>query len=63
MEDFWKLRSEMSDKLRTKLAMLSKEQLAELKREVLEALSGYSANGVMSLPAEVLIVSGAKGSS
>jgi len=60
VEDFWKLRSEMSDKLRTKLAMLSKEQLAELKREVLEALDAYSANGVMSLPAEVLIVSGGK---
>jgi ubiquinone/menaquinone biosynthesis C-methylase UbiE len=60
VEDFWALRSEMSDKLRTKLATLSKEQLGKLKREVLEALRAYSADGVMSFPAEVLIVSGSK---
>jgi ubiquinone/menaquinone biosynthesis C-methylase UbiE len=60
VEDFWTLRSEMSDKLRAKLAILSKEQMAELKREVLEALGAYSANRGMSFPAEVLIVSGGK---
>jgi len=60
LEDFWTLRSQMSDKLRGKLAMLSKERRAELKREVLEALNPYSANGGMSFPAEVLIVSGGK---
>jgi ubiquinone/menaquinone biosynthesis C-methylase UbiE len=60
VEDYWALRSEMSDKLRAKLAMLSKERLAELRREALEALSPYSANGGMSFPAEVLIVSGSK---
>jgi ubiquinone/menaquinone biosynthesis C-methylase UbiE len=60
VEDFWAIRSEMSDRLRAKLAMLSKEQLAELKREVLEALGAYSANGGVSFPAEVLIVNGAK---
>jgi ubiquinone/menaquinone biosynthesis C-methylase UbiE len=60
VEDFWAIRSEMSDRLRAKLAMLSREQLAELRREVLEALAAYYADGVMSLPAEVLIVSGAK---
>jgi ubiquinone/menaquinone biosynthesis C-methylase UbiE len=60
VEDYWAIRSEMSDKLRAKLAMLSKEQLAELKREVLEALAAYYADGVMSFPAEVLIVSGGK---
>ena len=60
VEDFWTLRSEMSEQLRAKLATLSKEQLAKLKREVLEALGAYSANHVMSFPAEVLIVSGDK---
>jgi SAM-dependent methyltransferase len=60
VEDYWAIRSEMSDKLRAKLAMLSKEQLAELKREVIEALAAYYADGVMSFPAEVLIVSGGK---
>jgi ubiquinone/menaquinone biosynthesis C-methylase UbiE len=60
VEDFWTLRSEMSDNLRAKLAMLSKERMTELKREVLEALGAYSANRGMSFPAEVLIVSGGK---
>lgn len=60
VEDFWTLRSEMSDKLRTKLAGLSKPQLAELKREVMKAISAYSTERGISLPAEVLIVSGAK---
>ena len=50
----------MSEKLRTKLATLSKEKMAELKREALEALGPYSANLSMNLPAEVLIVSGDK---
>jgi ubiquinone/menaquinone biosynthesis C-methylase UbiE len=60
VEDFWTLRSEMSEKLRAKLAVLSKEQMAELKREVLGALGPYSGNRGMSFPAEVLIVSGRK---
>jgi ubiquinone/menaquinone biosynthesis C-methylase UbiE len=59
-EDYWAIRSEMSDKLRAKLALLSKDHLAQLKREVLEVLAAYYANGVMSFPAEVLIVSGGK---
>src|ERR1700730_14240157 len=60
VEDFWTLRSEMSEKLRAKLAVLSQEQRAELKRGVLEALGPYSANRSMNFPAEVLIVSGDK---
>src|SRR3984893_1724914 len=60
VENFLALRSEMSEKLRAKLATLSKEQMAKLKREVLDALGAYSANQVMSFPAEVLIVSGEK---
>jgi SAM-dependent methyltransferase len=60
VEKFWTLRSEMSDKLRTKLAMLSEQQMGGLKREVIEALRVFSADGGMSFPAEVLIVSGGK---
>lgn len=60
VEDFWTLRSEMSEKLRTRLAPLSKPQIAKLKREIIEALSVYSSERGMNLPAEVLIVSGAK---
>jgi ubiquinone/menaquinone biosynthesis C-methylase UbiE len=60
VEDFWTLRCEMSEKVREKVAMLSSEQLTEVKRQTLEALRGYSTGGGMSFPAEVLIVSGTK---
>jgi len=60
VEDFWILRSEMSEKLREKLATLSREQASEVKRQMLEALRGYSTEGEMSFPAEVLIVSGTR---
>jgi ubiquinone/menaquinone biosynthesis C-methylase UbiE len=61
VEDFWALRSEMSEKLREKLAALSREQASEVKRQMLEALHDYSTEGEMSFPAEVLIVSGKRG--
>jgi hypothetical protein len=61
VEDFWMLRIEMSDKLREKIAALSKDQMTEVKREALDSLREYSTDGEMSFPAEVLIVSGAKG--
>ena len=63
LEDFWMLRCEMSEKLREAIATLSGEKLAEVKRQSLEALGGYSTDGGMSFPAEVLIVSGTKSSS
>ena len=63
VEAFWTLRCEMSEKLREAVATLSGEQLAEVRRQSLDALRGYSIDGGMSFPAEVLIVSGAKSSS
>jgi SAM-dependent methyltransferase len=60
VEDFWTLRFEMSEKLREKIAMLSKQQLTEVKHQSLEALRGYSTARGMSFPAQVLIVSGTK---
>ncbi len=60
-EDYWALRCEMSEKLREKIAMLSQEQVTEVKRQVLDALREYSTDRGISFPAEVLIVSGAKG--
>ncbi|MGA3213191.1 MAG: methyltransferase domain-containing protein [Terriglobales bacterium] len=60
LEDFWILRSEISDSLRQKLATLSPEQTAEVRRQAIEALREYSTDRGMSLPAEVLIVSGTK---
>jgi ubiquinone/menaquinone biosynthesis C-methylase UbiE len=60
VEDFWTLRCEMSEKLREKVAMLSPEQLTEVKRQSLEAFREYSSDRGMSFPAEVLIVSGTR---
>ena len=61
-ENFWALRCEMSEKLREKLATLQSEQLREVKRLSLEAFREYSTDHGMSFPAQVLIVSGTKGS-
>jgi SAM-dependent methyltransferase len=60
VEHFWTLRCEMSEKLRTKIAILSKQQMAALKREIIEAFTTYSSDRGVSFPAEVLIVSGRK---
>ncbi|HEV3202281.1 MAG TPA: class I SAM-dependent methyltransferase [Bryobacteraceae bacterium] len=60
VEDFWTVRCEMSEKLREKAAMLSRDQLTEVKRLSLEALREYSTDRGVSFPAEVLIVSGTK---
>jgi ubiquinone/menaquinone biosynthesis C-methylase UbiE len=60
VEDFWTMRREMSEKLRSKLATLSNDQLTELGRDVMEAVNGFTSDGVISFPAEVLVVSGRK---
>jgi SAM-dependent methyltransferase len=60
VEDFWTLRSEMSEKLRATLATLSSEQRTEVKHQGLEALGAYSIDRGMRFPAEVLVVSGTK---
>jgi ubiquinone/menaquinone biosynthesis C-methylase UbiE len=60
VEDLWTMRSEMSEKLREKLAKLPREQASEVKRQSLEILRGYSTERGMSFPAEVLIVRGTK---
>ncbi|HYL75529.1 MAG TPA: methyltransferase domain-containing protein [Bryobacteraceae bacterium] len=60
VEDYWTLRCEMSEKLREKFAMLSAEELAEVKRQTLEGLGEYCIDGGMRFPGEVLIVSGTK---
>jgi enediyne biosynthesis protein CalE5 len=60
LEEFWTLRTEMSERLRSKLAKLSREQMAEVKHETIEALRAYSDGRAVSMPAQVLIVTGAK---
>ena len=59
-EEFWSLRSEISEKYRDALGTLPSERLAELKRQVIEGLRAYYVDGGMSFPSEVLIVSGTK---
>lgn len=59
LEEFWVVRTEMSDGLRTKLAQLSKTQVGEIKNAFLEAARAYSGERGVSFPAEVLVVSGA----
>lgn len=61
-EDFWTVRCEMSERLREKLSHFSPEQFQAVQVEAIEALRKYSANGVISFPAEVLIVSGTRNS-
>jgi ubiquinone/menaquinone biosynthesis C-methylase UbiE len=59
-EQFWQLRTEMSETLREKMARLAPAQLPIVKQAVADAARRYFANGTMSFPAEALIVSGRK---
>ena len=61
LEEFLTLRLEMSEKLRQKVAQLSEEQGKEMRRLALASLGEYSTERGLTFPAEVLIVSGAKG--
>jgi ubiquinone/menaquinone biosynthesis C-methylase UbiE len=57
-EEFWQLRSEMSEVLRDKIARLSPEFRMRLKEDMLNGLLKFFFDGKMRIPAEVLIVSG-----
>ena len=59
-EQFWTMRSELSETLRTKLKQLTPEQASRVATEVGEAVHEYFPDGRMSFPAEILIVTGAK---
>jgi ubiquinone/menaquinone biosynthesis C-methylase UbiE len=59
-DQFWQLRTEMSETLREKMARLAPAQLPTVKQAVADAARRYFANGTMSFPAEALIVSGRK---
>jgi SAM-dependent methyltransferase len=57
-EQFWQVRTEMSETLREKMARLTPAQLPIIKQAVADAAGGYFTSGKMSFPAEALIVSG-----
>jgi ubiquinone/menaquinone biosynthesis C-methylase UbiE len=59
-EQFWQLRTEMSETLREKMARIPPAQLPTIKQAVADAARKYFVNGTMSFPAEALIVSGRK---
>jgi ubiquinone/menaquinone biosynthesis C-methylase UbiE len=59
-EQFWQLRTEMSETLRGKMAGLTPAQLPTIKQAVADAARRYFLSGTMSFPAEALIVSGRK---
>jgi ubiquinone/menaquinone biosynthesis C-methylase UbiE len=59
-EQFWQLRTEMSETLRTKMAGLAPPELRIIKKTVANAARRYFESGTMSFPAEALIVSGRK---
>jgi SAM-dependent methyltransferase len=57
-EEFWELRSEMSDRLRSSLPSLPAATVTELRKHAIDNFLKYSTEQGMSIPAEVLIVSG-----
>jgi hypothetical protein len=50
----------LRETLRKKVATLSRDQLAEARRQALEAFRAYSTDFWLIFPAKVLIVSGSK---
>jgi ubiquinone/menaquinone biosynthesis C-methylase UbiE len=59
-EQFWQLRTEMSETLREKMARITPAQLPTIRQAVADAARRYFVSGKMSFPAEALIVSGRK---
>jgi ubiquinone/menaquinone biosynthesis C-methylase UbiE len=60
-EQFWQLRTEMSETLREKMARLTPAQLPTVKQAVADAARRYFVSGKMSFPAKASIVTGGKG--
>jgi SAM-dependent methyltransferase len=60
LDEFWEVRSEISDSLREKLRRLAPDQLFEMADAVRESARPFFAHGRMRLPALVLIVTGTK---
>lgn len=58
LQQFWELRSEMSDTLRAKLTTLDAAGISAIRNAVEQAVAQYFKSGHMSFPAQVLLVSG-----
>ena len=60
VDQFWQLRTEMSDTFRKKLARLVPDQVAAIRYTVQKKVGSFFKSGAMSFPGKVLIVSGKK---
>ncbi len=60
VEQFWEMRTEMSDTFRNKLARLVPDQVAAIKYTVQKKMAGYFKSGAMVIPGQVLLVTGRK---
>ena len=60
LAQFWELRSETSGTLREKLATLPAQQRNLIAQEAQEAVRQYFSSGQLSIPAQVIIVTGRK---
>ncbi len=59
-EQFWEMRTEMSESLRERVAKLTPSQIPEIKQAAANGARKYFANGTMNFPAEALVVTGKK---
>jgi len=59
-KEFWEMRSEISGTLREKLATLSTLQADSLAQEAQDAVRHFFSNNEMSIPAQMIIVTGRK---
>lgn len=59
-EEFWTLRSEVSETLRSKLMTFSDEEKRQIRDEVQQAVKEFFPGGHMKFPAQMIIVSGVK---
>jgi SAM-dependent methyltransferase len=56
--EFWRLRSELSDSLRSKVARLSPDELAQVIEEVERRVAAFVEGGRLNMPSRFIIVSG-----
>lgn len=59
-EEFWTVRSEMSETVREKLGQIERGQHTQVKQDVIEATRPFFPEGKMNFPAKAIIVSGVK---
>jgi hypothetical protein len=62
-DEYWTLRSEMSETIREKLARIDQSQHAQMKQHVIEAARPFFLEDRMKFPARAIIVSGVSATS